>query len=159
LEMPQLGSIMSSLDVRSGGRVEVAAEAKLRAVLEISRIVSNTLHLETVLPKILEGLFAVFPQADRGFILLYDSATGQLVPRAVRQRGAPRGVALPLSQTILNHAIQTGQAILSADAGHDQRFDMSQSVRSLDIHSILCVPLLSQAGACLGVIQIDTQDQ
>jgi serine phosphatase RsbU (regulator of sigma subunit) len=153
-----LGSIMSVLDVAAGGRVEVAAEAKLRAVLEISRNLSNMLNLEKVLPKILESLFAVFPQADRGCILLHDPATGELVQRAVRQQREAPGTALPLSRTIINHAIQTGQAILSADAGQDQRFDQSQSIRQLGLHSFLCVPLLSQEGKCLGVIQIDTQD-
>jgi serine phosphatase RsbU (regulator of sigma subunit) len=153
-----LASIMSVLDVATGGRLEVAAEAKLRAVLAISQNLSNTLNLETVLPKILESLFAVFPQADRGVILLKDPRTGELTQRAVRQRGNSRDTAVPLSKTILDHAIQTGKALLSADAGRDQRFDHSQSIRQLQLHSFMCVPLLSQQGACLGVIQIDTRD-
>ena len=61
------------------GRLEIKPEAKLRAVLEISRYLSTALDLKDVLPKILECLFAVFPQADRGFILLQDPNTGQFV--------------------------------------------------------------------------------
>src|SRR5262249_1340159 len=67
--------------------------------------------------------------------------------------------ALPISQTILAQAVKTGRAILSLDAGADQRFDFSQSVRLHQIRSIMCVPLLSQSGECLGVIQLDTPEK
>lgn len=149
--------ITSALDLDAGLRIDVAPEAKLRAVLEISRNLSGTLNLEAVLPKILESLFAVFPQAERGFILLLDPATGQLRPRAARRRNEVKDETLPLSHTIVNHAMQTGQAILSADAVHDERFDDSKSIRALGIRTVMCVPILGQQGTPLGVIQIDGQ--
>src|SRR5262249_34559005 len=62
------------------------------------------------------------------------------------------------SHTILDHAIKTGRAILSADVGQDQRFDPSESIRQLKLRSILCLPLLSQSGAVLGVIQLDSRE-
>jgi hypothetical protein len=151
--------VASALDVRAGLRVGVAPEAKLRAVLEISRNLSGALNLEAVLPRILESLFNVFPQAERGFILLLDPATGQLRSRASRQRFGATDETLPLSQTIVNRAMQTGQAILSADAGHDERFDTSQSVRTYELRTVMCVPMLSQQGMPLGVIQINGSDK
>jgi phosphoserine phosphatase RsbU/P len=150
--------ITSRFDLIAGLRVEVAPEAKLRAVLEISRNLSGTLNLEVVLPKILESLFTVFPQAERGIILLLDPATGQLRPRASRRRQETKDEALSLSHTIVSQAMRSGQAILSADAGHDVRFDWSESVRSLQLRTVMCVPMLSQQGTPLGVIQIDGQD-
>lgn len=152
-------TIVSSLDVTGDLREAVAAEAKLRAVLEISKNLSTSLDVNEVLPKILESLFAIFPQADRGFILLRDPNTGQLVPRAVRDRHGQEGEVLSLSQTILEYALRTGRAVLSADAARDERFDPSQSIRMLHIRSILCVPMLSRAGDSLGVLQIDTLDK
>jgi len=152
-------SIVSALEVGENLRLEVKPEDKLRAVLEISRNLGNILELKDVLPKILESLFVIFPQADRGFILLHDSATGQFVPRASRFRKEPGRNTLPISQTILAQAVKTGRAILSLDAGADQRFDFSQSVRLHQIRSIMCVPLLSQSGECLGVIQLDTPEK
>src|SRR5262249_49667910 len=143
------GNIVSALDVAENLRLEVKPEDKLRAVLEISRNLGNILELKDVLPKILESLFVIFPQADRGFILLQDSATGQFTPKATRFRKDPGRNALPISQTIISHAVKTGKAILSIDAGADQRFDFSQSVRLHQIRSIMCVPLLSQSGECL----------
>ena len=155
---PDRTCITSRFDLGAGLRVEVAPEAKLRAVLEISRNLSGTLNLESVLPRILESLFTVFPQAERGFILLLDPATGQLRPRASRRRQDVKDETLTLSQTIVNHAMRSGQAILSADVGLDERFDWSESVKSLQLHTVMCVPMLSQQNLPLGVIQIDGQD-
>ncbi|HLW67487.1 MAG TPA: SpoIIE family protein phosphatase [Gemmataceae bacterium] len=153
------GSIVSALEVGENLRLEVKPEDKLRAVLEISRNLGNILELKDVLPKILESLFVIFPQADRGFILLRDAATGQFAPKATRFRKDPGRNTLPISQTIISHAVKTGRAILSIDAGADQRFDFSQSVRLHQIRSIMCVPLLTQSGECLGVVQLDTPDK
>ncbi|HYT93659.1 MAG TPA: SpoIIE family protein phosphatase [Gemmataceae bacterium] len=154
-----LGTIVSSRELAQGLRVEEAPEAKLRAILEMFKTLGNTLNLEEVLPKILESLFAIFPQADRGFILLRDAATGQLAPKAVRHRREPDNGAAAVSRTVIDHALATGHAILSADAGQDDRFDRSKSILYLQLRSVMCVPLLSQKGDPLGVIQIDTQDK
>lgn len=151
-------AVVQSLELADDLRTEISPAAKLRAILEISRNLSNTLKLEEVLPKILESLFALFPQTDRGFILLWDADTKRLVPRAVRHRHAP-GEAAAISRTVLDYAVRTGRAILSADAGHDDRFDASQSIRLHQIRSILCVPLFGQPGECLGAIQLDTQSR
>ncbi|MCE9533520.1 MAG: SpoIIE family protein phosphatase [Planctomycetes bacterium] len=153
-----LSSIISSCDIGGDLHLAVRPEAKLRAVLEISKCLSSTLDLKTVLPKTLDSLFSIFPHADCGFILLRDELTGQMIPRAVKHRHEPRNDSVMLSRSIINHVMRTGQAILSADAGHDTRFDPGQSINTLKIHSIMCVPLLGQEGKCLGMIQIDTRN-
>jgi serine phosphatase RsbU (regulator of sigma subunit) len=151
--------MMSTLDVKAEPQLTVAPETKLRAILEISQNLGSLLDLKEVLPKILESLFVIFPQADRGFILLRDPKTGQFVPRAVRQRH-PHGEGQPdFSRTIVKYALNTGRAVLSADAGRDERFDPSQSIHRLQIRSIMCAPMVSPSGSPLGVLQIDTQDK
>jgi serine phosphatase RsbU (regulator of sigma subunit) len=150
---------LTSIEVAGDLRIEVAPEAKLRAVLEITKILGTALDLKDVLPKILEGLFTIFPQADRGFILLRDPGTGQLVVRAVRHRHEGRASPSAFSRTVVNYALQTGRAVLSADAGTDERFGISESIRALHLRSVMCVPMLSQGGAGLGVIQLDTLDK
>src|SRR5262249_56666163 len=108
--------------VRSG----VALETTWGAVREIAKTLGASRDLEEVLPKILESLFVLFRRADRGFILLGDAETGQLVPRAVRHRREPAGDPLALSRTVVNAAVKTGRAILSDDAASDSRLDLSQ---------------------------------
>lgn len=159
-DMSSSSTIMSTLDVASSARLrlEVEPEAKLRAVLEISQNLSNTLALDEVLPKILESLFKIFPQADRGFLLLKDPETNRLVPKAVRHRRQQHDDSITISRTIVNKAMEEGKAILSADAASDSRFDLSQSIADFRIRSMICAPLMSASGQALGIIHIDTEN-
>ena len=152
-------SILSTIAVDAGQRLEIKSEPKLRALLEISRQLSTALDLRDVLPKILQSLFTVFSQADRGFILLMDPNTGQLVPRAMLDHRSADGNRPAISRAVIHEALSTGRAILSADVGADARFDLSQSVRGLQICSMMCVPMLTQNSKPLGVIQIETRER
>lgn len=152
-------AILSTFDIGDDLRLAMRPENKLRAVLELSKSLSTALDLKLVLPKTLESLFSIFPQADCGFILLRDEITGQMTLRAVKHRHEPKNNSAPLSRSILEHVVSTRLAVLSADAGSDTRFDSGQSISNLKIRSIMCVPMLSQSGNCLGIIQIDARNQ
>ena len=60
---------------------------------------------------------------------------------------------------IVTQAMDLREAILSADAENDSRFNMSQSIADFHIRSMMCAPLIDSDGNSLGVIQIDTLDQ
>ncbi len=155
-------NITSTLDVKSsriGLRVSVNPEIKLQAVLEISRNLSTALGLDPVLRKILDSLFVIFVQADRGFVVLQDAATGRLVPRAVKHRRPDAEETVRISRTICKQVMEAKTAVLSADAATDERFDSSQSIADVRIRSMMCAPLLDSEGRALGVLQIDTLDQ
>src|SRR5260221_8373184 len=152
-------SIITSLDLTNRGpRIAVRPEAKLRAVMEISQNLARTLKIEEVLPKILESLFKIFPQADRGFVVLKDAASGALQVQSLRTRRDDQAESARLSMTILREAMDKARAILSADAATDKRFSLSDSVSNLKIRSGMCAPLVAQVGESLAAIQIDTVD-
>src|SRR5262245_28245294 len=152
-------SIITSLDMTNRGpRIAVRPEAKLRAVMEISQNLARALKIDDVLPKILESLFKIFPQADRGFIVLKDAATGAIQVQSLRTRREEQADSARLSMTILREAMDKARAILSADAAADKRFSLSDSVTNLKIRSVMCAPLVVQAGQSLGAIQIDSLD-
>jgi len=155
-------TIMSKLDVSSGSSgvaTGVNPEAKLRALIEIGQNLGKALSLNEVLPKLLDSLFAIFVQADRGFIVLREPVTGRLVPKAVKYRSPESGERLRISRTIVNGVLATKEAILSADAAADARFDMAESIVDFHIRSMMCVPLVTRDGKALGVIQVDTLNQ
>lgn len=154
-------TIMSSVEVSTkSGQIQFAAspEAKLVALLEITNSLGKVLALDNVLPTVLDSLFKIFVQADRGFIGLKNS-TGVLVPRWSKARRADTEDAIRVSRTIVNQVMESREAILSADAATDQRFEMSQSIAEFRIRSMMCAPLLDAEGNSLGVLQLDTLDQ
>jgi phosphoserine phosphatase RsbU/P len=154
-------TIMSKLDVSSSRgalHVSASAEVKLRTMVEITQSLGRVLALDEVLPQVLKSLFKIFVQADRGFIVL-ETPDGKLVPRWVRMRREDAGDTLRISRTIIRHVMETKEAILSADAASDERFELSQSIADFRIRSMICAPLLDNEGRAFGVLQIDTLDQ
>lgn len=155
-------TVISKLEVltsSTGAHVRVGADVKLRALAEIGRNLARAVRLEEVLPKLLDNLFTIFLQADRGVVLLRDKNTGRLVPKAIKSRRPDDSDEIRISRTILSDVVQRKEAVLSADAASDTRFRMSDSIVDFQIHSMLCAPLLDSQEEVLGVIQIHTTDQ
>ncbi|QDT56816.1 Phosphoserine phosphatase RsbU [Caulifigura coniformis] len=152
-------TIMGAAPASAGfGLLDVQPEAKLKGILEISRSLAGTVSIEKMLPRILDSLFSIFPGADRGCILLKNESDGKMVPRAMKHRRGDSDETVKLSRTVLQAVMDEKKAILSADAGSDARFQAAESISSLSIRSMMCVPLLSLANEVMGVIHIDTQN-
>jgi len=154
-------TILGVLDVSSAddGRIaRVRPEEKLQAVLEIARGLFGTIDLDGVLAGVLDTLFRVLPQADRGFVLLKNEGAGELILRASKLR-EPSAIAGAFSRTIFDHVTKKGQAILCEDIGADDRFAGSPSIQESQIRTFLCVPLRDRQRQPVGVLQVDTCDE
>ncbi|MGI9458103.1 MAG: FHA domain-containing protein, partial [Aeoliella sp.] len=155
-------SVVKTIDV-SGGSASISLsakpEVKLSAMVEISQSLSKTLSLEDILPKILDSLFKVFVQADRGFVIMRPSDDAPLVPVADKNRKPGQDQRMRISRTIVEEAMGGRMAILSADAATDERFEMAESISDFQIRSMMCAPMIDADGKALGVIQIDTLNQ
>jgi phosphoserine phosphatase RsbU/P len=151
-------SVMTKMEVRSslhGLQVGASMEVKLTAMVEIMQALGRAVSLDSVLPKVLDSLFRIFIQADRGFIILKD-ATGNLQPKWIKTRRPDQEETARLSKTILKTVMENKEAIITLDAGNDERFLMSQSLSDIRIRSMIIAPLLNTEGDALGAIQIDT---
>ncbi|KKL69470.1 hypothetical protein LCGC14_2114660, partial [marine sediment metagenome] len=89
-------------------------------------------------------------QTDRGLIVLKDVETGHLIPVAVKHRHDEQTDQIRISRTIVNQVMLSKEAILSADAASDTRFDSSQSIADMRIHSMMCAPLMDTDGSLSG---------
>jgi len=152
-------SVMSKLDLSSscgGVLLSVRPEVKLQAVLEIAGNLGRALALEEVLSKLLDSLFKIFVQADRGFVVLQRPPDGPLIPKAIKYRRPDDDRSARVSRTIIRQAIEAREAILSADAASDDRFELAESVADFHIRSMMCAPLIASDQRPLGVLQVDT---
>ncbi len=154
-------TIMGSLGVSAataGGTGRAQAEERLQALLKIAGALGGTIDLDGVLGKILEALFTIFLQAERGFILLQDEGTDEPTLKASRDRQPRSGPPL-FSRTIFHHVTTAAQAVLCEDAARDLRFESSTSIKESRIRTMICVPLWNQDQQPIGVLQVDTQDE
>lgn len=149
--------IMSSLESSSGfGPLESQPQVKLRAVVEISRSLVGSVDLEKLLPRLLDSLFRIFVDADRGCILLKDLETGEMRPAAQKLRRPGDDQTVKLSRTVVRRVLEDRTGILSYDARNDEIFKDAKSIDGLSIRSMMCVPLLGRNGEPIGLINIDT---
>jgi len=140
-----------------GGGLGSSTGSVLGFFQKAGTILENAFELEDIIRGILDLTFQIIP-ATRGFVLLVDPFTGEMVVRAQKFRGGESGRVQnrsQLSTTILDHAIKQGRAILTVDAGCDERFDMAESVKAQKIRGAICVPLKGRT-EILGAIYVDS---
>lgn len=154
-------NVMSQFDVpshHSRTHNHVGAEEKLLALTKITHALSESVERDEVLAKILDFLFDLFTEADRGFVIL-KSEDGRLEPLGVKTRRPGAEEMIRISRTIINTVMENKHPIISSDAATDDRFDMSQSIVDFRIRSIMCAPLINSKDEAIGVIQLDTLKQ
>lgn len=141
-----------------------ALQKRLSIMFEISQMLAGSHSIDEMLALVLEKLFTVFPQADRGFVLLGESVE-TLKPVAVRARSGDGDTdagsdkdQVQISRTIARKVCSEKQAILSQNAMEDDRFSGGMSILNFRILSMACAPLLYR-DEVFGLIQVDTQDR
>ncbi|MGO8746304.1 MAG: SpoIIE family protein phosphatase [Thermoguttaceae bacterium] len=150
-------TIHESLDALSSDEAlsGLHAGGKLRGLLRFMRAVGQTFDLETLLSDMLDGLFDIFPAADRAIVFLLER--GNLAPKVAKHR---RGVQeyIQYDGTIVERAMNGRQTVLSNDVGADPRAPLTGGAGS-SAACVLCAPLLSREMAALGAVQLDSQRQ
>src|SRR5205814_8383905 len=78
--------VFSAADVKLPQKDQIAAlQKRLKLMFEISQALGAIKDRDELLGKIMDKLFEIFPQADRGFILIGDQVE-DLHPAVVRHR-------------------------------------------------------------------------
>src|SRR5437763_9582435 len=125
-EEEDASTVEATLTGSSKQILEAQPAEKLALLIEVGADLSQTFNVDQLLPKIVDSLFQVFRQADRGFIILGED--GKLIPKVIKARRPNDDSGVRFSRRIVNRCMETSQALLSEDASSDQRFDLSQSI-------------------------------
>ena len=134
------------------------AEIRLQLILEITRCLESPYEREQMLSRLLERLAKIFPQMDRGYVLLANEAGNQLKPVAIRQSIQDRLEEMtirPVTRSIARQVLKEGKAILSVDRINAEE---RRSVLDHEFRSIICAPLIGATRKPLGIIYIDSDD-
>src|SRR5262249_3423840 len=120
--------------------------------LEVTRQLARTLDLDELLPRLLDHLLGLFPQAERGLILTREGE--QMVVRALRGP-ASRAGRPAYSRYVVRRVDTDGVGGLAGLDQAEPRFAAPHPRVALGLRSILCVPLQAHGGRPLGVMQLD----
>jgi hypothetical protein len=125
----------------------------LEALLATSREMMAFDDLPALLERVLDRLSSIV-KPDRAAILLVDSETGAIVPRAVRPAGAYGSVSEFASSTVVHQAMESRDAFVVHDVRMDPRLQQAASVLLSGVRSVICVPLLGRSGP-IGALYAD----
>jgi len=125
---------------------------------EIGKVINFVFDLKILLNMVMEMALKVV-RAERGFIMLKDEKSQELVPMVARNMDADikSMVQRGISQTIAGRVAAGGEPVLTVDASLDPRFKEQQSVVLHGIRSVMCVPLRTKDQKTIGVIYVDGQ--
>ncbi len=129
---------------------------QLEGLFQVSRAVNSTLNLEEVLNRAMDIIIQV-TRAERGFLMLAKE-DGELVTHVARnmERSTIAGPEFEVSRSIIEQVAQSGQPLFTTDALSDPRFSDQDSVVSLSLRSILCIPLKAKESV-IGVVYVDNR--
>ncbi|MEK7482848.1 MAG: SpoIIE family protein phosphatase [Planctomycetota bacterium] len=150
-------SVYDAKDVLKSFEGSARPEQRLATLFEVSAAIMNILNLNQLLDKLLDIIFDHFP-ADRASIWLMNDKKLQPTTAKIRGKGKITKVAgtVEISKTIFRTVLKNKESILTQNAMEDDRFNLNQSIIDNNMHSVMCVPLLSQNKNIIGMIHCDS---
>lgn len=132
--------------------------SELETLYEIARMLNSTLEFDEVLRLVMDQVIQVV-NAERGFLVLLDPATGDLRFEIARDKQA-RSIDVSafnfqISRSTVERVVRTRQLIMTS---HDAQVELSdaESVLMHGIRSIMCAPLIVRDN-CIGAVYVDSR--
>ena len=155
------GAELAVIERSSASSPSSQTSALLRRLLTLSRRLNSETEVTRILDEVIDTAIEL-TSAERGFLLLRDDR-GELAPVVSRNfamadlESDDVWLSQPgrsVSRSIAERAAQSGEAVITVDAGVDERFSVAASVAALRLRSVLAVPL-RQRSTVVGCIYVD----
>jgi adenylate cyclase len=152
------GSVVMSMVDLERSRSADASDRRFASLLKAMSLSKDIDDLDRVLDGLIEVMFDLFPQCERGFVML-GSNVETLQARAARVgKSGAKGETPKISTSICRKALAERAAFLFDDSNVGADFASGMSIATLQIRSAMTIPLLVD-NEILGLLQVDTPDR
>ena len=154
--MPFLESLTDDAELFFKDR-PLTSEKNMALLKKVSYILMKSSDINEILEGILDSILDLLRRIDRGVIVLIDDKTGD-ISNVITRTKKPTDETIKLyNRTVVNRVVEDGKAIMMLDTCEvdDTETDLSASVRSMNIRSVMCVPMVSKS-RIRGVIYLDS---
>ena len=154
----RLWTVRSSIDKLSFALVDTHMQLQqLRRLADTTALVNSAQETDQVLNEVMETVIQL-TQAERGYIVLRNRETGELEFTVARGLSAEESAAggRIVSWSVINKVAESGEPLLTVDAGADEQFSHSESIAGFSLLSILAVPLIAR-DEVIGVAYCDNR--
>lgn len=130
---------------------------RISTIVRVGQRIANLLDKNELLREVMETFFDLYPQADRGCVVLKDqNEMFRLATTYQRQGGTATTSVVNISTSLIDLVRREKKAVLSADTSHDKRFEGRESIVGQSGRSIMVAPL-QRENEFFGVIYLDTE--
>ncbi|MBW2028008.1 MAG: FHA domain-containing protein [Deltaproteobacteria bacterium] len=127
----------------------------MELINKVSDVLTKSSNIHEILEKILDGILEVLSRIDRGVIILFDEETGQISDVITKTKESHDTTMRLYSRTVVNRVRTEGKPIVMRDTFKETRVDVSDSMKLMNVRSVLCVPLVSKS-RIKGVLYVDS---
>jgi sigma-B regulation protein RsbU (phosphoserine phosphatase) len=128
----------------------------LQLIYKASKLLEQSLDIHEVLEMILDSMFETLPRIDRVSILLFDNQQNKLKEAVTRSRQGEEKGTIPYSHTVLDRVAKNGKAIKVSNTTYEAQPEPLESMDTLQIRSVLCVPMIMNKKT-RGAIYVDSR--
>jgi pSer/pThr/pTyr-binding forkhead associated (FHA) protein len=155
-----LDSIDLFKELDEEGRSEVkdrplTAKRNMDLIYKVSNVLMQSLSMKEVMERILHYILELLTRIDRGVIILIDPDGGQTSQVISIIKSNKDDCKAAYSRTVVNRVIKERTPVSMLDTLEEKEINLSESIRSGRIRSIMCVPLISRSRV-MGVIYVDS---
>ena len=139
----RLWTMHTSIDKLSVSLVDTHMKlTQLRRLAETSALINSAQETDQVLNEVMETVIQL-TQAERGYIVLRNRDSGEMEFRVARGLSAEETAigGRIVSWSVINQVVDSGEPLLTVDAGADDSLAHSESIVGFALLSILAVPL------------------
>ncbi len=155
-----LDSVDLSKEMRESGTVFVqdrpmTPQKNIELLYRVSHILKQSLNINEILENILQDLLDLLKRIDRGVFILVDEKTGELSDPISLLKKENGDSSKSFSRTIVNRVVKRGKPVVMLDTLNENEADLSASMHSMKVRSVMCVPLISRS-QLRGVVYVDS---
>ena len=136
----------------------LTAQKNMELIYKVSNALIQSEDIRDLLEKMLTYVMELLKRVDRGVVVLLDTKKGEISKVVSVPKSAKEGELNLFSRTIVNRVLKEGNPISMVDTGSEEEINLSESIHSMGIRSVMCVPLKSKS-ALMGVIYVDSYTQ
>jgi transcriptional regulator with GAF, ATPase, and Fis domain len=133
------------------------SQVRTLRLLEINKRINSEHDIEALLDLIMDSVVELC-DAERGFLILEEG--GKFAVQTARNinREEIQSPEFSISHSIVQQTMQSGVPLILTNAQEDERFRQQQSVMTLNLRSVLCIPFKVR-DRVLGALYLDNRLQ
>lgn len=132
----------------------LTAKKNRELIHKVSHALMQSVDVKDVFEKVLTYIMELLQRVDRGVVILVDRQT-QEISEVISILKSSKECSKPFSRTIVDRVLREGEPISIVDTGSEEEVNLSESIQSMEIRSVMCVPLKS-GSEVIGAIYVDS---